>query len=76
MSLRALKALKFTPLCSPGMLERIPMAKASLDQLLAMGKELRDLIHELLEGDTVLIYPSHPMTAPRLVLIYTPHITI
>ncbi|XP_063676475.1 fatty-acid amide hydrolase 2-B-like isoform X2 [Bolinopsis microptera] len=48
-----------------GMMERIPMAKASIDQLLAMGQELRDFIHELLEGDTVLLYPSHPMTAPR-----------
>ena len=43
------------------------MAKASIDQLLAMGQELRDFIHELLEGDTVLLYPSHPMTAPRFV---------
>ena len=41
------------------------MAKASLDQLLAMAKELREYIHQLLEGDTVIIYPSHPMTAPR-----------
>lgn len=48
-----------------GLMERIPMAKASLDQLLAMAKELREYIHQLLEGDTVLIYPSHPMTAPR-----------
>ena len=49
------------------MMERIPMAKASIDQLLAMGQELRDFIHELLAGDTVLLYPSHPMTAPRFV---------
>ena len=45
------------------------MAKASLDQLLAMGRELREYVHQLLEGDTVLIYPSHPMTAPRLVFV-------
>ena len=45
------------------------MAKASLDQLLAMGNELREQIHELLGENTVLIYPSHPMTAPKYVAL-------
>jgi len=48
-----------------GILEKIPMAQASVDQLLGMGSELRQVIHTLLDGDTVLLYPPHPMTAPR-----------
>ena len=43
------------------------MATASVDQLLGMGQQLKEQMHNLLDENTVLIYPSHPMTAPRLV---------
>lgn len=37
----------------------------NLDKMVQRGEELRSILHDMLDGNTVMLFPPHPTVAPR-----------